>query len=87
MDPSNQHIFLGVGTTEFTKMEGITFSSNHGDHGRIYISISRVENSMEDSLSKGKSNTLCDAGGPDPIRLAAPLSRTGYDRRQGYADL
>ncbi|TCJ12265.1 DUF839 domain-containing protein [Parasulfuritortus cantonensis] len=47
-------------TTEFRKMEGITFNP---DAGQLYISISEVSKGMEDD--KGS-----DVGGPNSIRVA-----------------
>ena len=61
---------FSAGTTEFSKMEGITFSPNHGQFGRLYISISRVEQSMEDNRVRGVNNTASDRGGPNHIQYA-----------------
>jgi hypothetical protein len=72
---TRRYLALMGGTTEFTKMEGITFSPNHGAYGRIYVSISRVENSMEDYGGKGKNSSAFDVGGPNHIRL--PWNRCG----------
>lgn len=51
-------------------MEGITFSPNHGQFGRLYISISRVEQSMEDNRVRGVNSTASDRGGPNHIQYA-----------------
>ena len=53
-------------TTEFRKMEGITFNPNRNE---IYVSISSVGKSMEDNMKKGKPTTKYDIGGPNDIRL------------------
>ena len=50
-------------TTEFRKMEGITYNSNNNI---LYISMSSIEKGMEDGAKKGKY----DNGGNNDIRLA-----------------
>ena len=39
-----------------------------GQYGKIYTSMSRIENSMEDMAQKGKNNTVYDQGGPNMIQ-------------------
>ncbi|KAK9812078.1 hypothetical protein WJX73_003548 [Symbiochloris irregularis] len=63
------------GTTEFTKWEGLTFAPSHGEFGKIYTSMSRIENSMEDFGKQGKNSSHYDEGGRNSIRL--PWNRCG----------
>ncbi len=59
-------------TTEFAKMEGITYNpQNH----EAYLVISRVEKGMEDNHKQGKAETKYDKGGKNDIRL--PWNRCG----------
>ncbi len=53
-------------TTEFRKMEGITFNPHRQE---LYVSMSSVGKSVEDNMKKGKPNTKYDIGGPNDIRL------------------
>ncbi|MCB1791815.1 MAG: phosphatase, partial [Gammaproteobacteria bacterium] len=56
------------GTTEFRKMEGITFDP---DHGRLYLAISEVDRGMLDFGRVGKPSpySVYDAGGANHVRL------------------
>ncbi len=60
------------GTTEFSKMEGITFDP---DNRIMYIAMSDVSQGMEDNKKYGVSNDQYDKGGPNHIRL--PFNRCG----------
>ncbi len=53
-------------TTEFRKMEGITYNSNKNE---LYVDISSIGKSMEDNMKKGKPNNKYDIGGNNDIRL------------------
>ncbi len=53
-------------TTEFRKMEGITYDPNRN---RLYISISEVSRGMEDYRNTDEADDRYDLGGPNDIRL------------------
>ncbi len=53
-------------TTEFAKMEGITYNAKDKE---MYMSLSRVEKGMEDNKKRGKANDKYDKGGSNDIRL------------------
>jgi len=59
------------GTTEFRKMEGITFDP---DRGRLYLAMSEIDRGMLDNTRVGKgepgSYDKYDVGGPNHIKLA-----------------
>lgn len=57
--------YLG-GTVEFTKWEGITFSSKRN---KMYTAVSEVRRSMEDYKSKGSESDSYDIGGPNHVRV------------------
>lgn len=63
-------------TTEFRKMEGITF--NQAD-SRLYLSMSEVERGMEDNAKGGKATDKYDKGGRNDIRLEANGCGTVYE--------
>lgn len=54
-------------TTEFRKMEGITYNNNLNE---VYISMSEINKGMESFKSKGKDSTKYDVKGQDHIRLS-----------------
>lgn len=54
-------------TTEFRKMEGITFNP---DEQTLYVAMSAVAYGMEDRAKKGQPNSAYDLGGPNDIRVA-----------------
>jgi len=58
--------YLGA-TTEFRKMEGITYDP---DTRRVYLAMSQVAKGMEDHKKYGKPNDKYDRGGPNDIRVA-----------------
>ncbi|RXJ86315.1 PhoX family phosphatase [Arcobacter sp. CECT 8985] len=53
-------------TTEFRKMEGITYNPNEN---KVYLSISEIAKGMEDNMKKGKVNSKYDDGGNNDIRV------------------
>ncbi len=53
-------------TTEFAKMEGITYNPQKKE---MYLSISRVEKGMEDNHKNGEPETKYDKGGNNDIKL------------------
>lgn len=53
-------------TTEWRKMEGITFNS---DTNKLYLAMSEVAYGMEDYKKKGVVSSSYDKGGPNDIRL------------------
>jgi len=63
---SGRYAGMKGATTEFSKMEGITYNpQNH----EMYMAMSRVEKGMEDNKKKGKSDTKYDKGGSNDVRL------------------
>lgn len=54
-------------TTEFRKMEGITFDP---DSGKLYLAMSETARGMEDFKKNGSDNTTYDQGGYNHIRVA-----------------
>jgi secreted PhoX family phosphatase len=55
------------GTTEFRKMEGITYNP---DTHELYIAMSEVGRGMENNKKGGADNDKYDVGGPNDITLA-----------------
>lgn len=53
-------------TTEFDKMEGITFNPNSN---QLYLAMSQIRKGMEDQAKKGTSNLKYDLGSNNDIRL------------------
>ncbi|WOE69395.1 PhoX family protein [Hydrogenimonas thermophila] len=53
-------------TSEFRKMEGITYDA---DSKRLYMSISQIAKGMEDNKKYGEPNDSYDKGGRNDIRL------------------
>ena len=53
-------------TTEFRKMEGITYNPNDNI---LYIGMSAIARGMEDNAKKGKANDKYDKGGNNDIQL------------------
>jgi uncharacterized protein len=53
-------------TTEWSKMEGITYDFTRS---RLYVSMSEVQQGMEDNASKGENSTEYDIGGPNHIKV------------------
>ena len=63
---SRRYAAIKGATTEFRKMEGITYDP---DKERLYISMSSIGKGMEDNKKKGKPNNKYDIGGNNDIRL------------------
>ena len=53
-------------TTEFRKMEGLTFDPTSR---RLFVAVTAIERGMEDRQDKGAADNRYDAGGPNHIRL------------------
>lgn len=72
-------------TTEWRKMEGITFDP---DGKRLFLAMSEVSSGMEDSMKKGKPDPTYDQGGPNHIRLPYNLCGVvyGLDVADGVRD-
>ena len=62
-------------TTEFRKMEGITYND---DDNILYLSMSAIAYGMEDNAKKDKPNTKYDKGGHNDIRLPYNACGTVY---------
>ncbi len=91
--------YLGA-TTEFRKMEGITYDP---DHRRLYLAMSQIAKGMEDHKKKGKANDKYDRGSSNDIRLeynkcgavyaldiedkADPVTGSGYTAKRIYGIL
>jgi len=63
---SGRYAGIKGATTEFSKMEGITYNPEKKE---MYMSLSRVEKGMEDKHKRGKANTKYDKGGSNDIKL------------------
>lgn len=63
---SRRYAAIKGATTEFRKMEGITYNN---DLNEIYIGMSEINKGMESFKSKGKNSLKCDVKGVDDIRL------------------
>lgn len=63
---SRRYAAVKGATTEFRKMEGITYDP---DTNRLYIAISQIAKGMEDNRKYGKPNTKYDIGGNNDIRV------------------
>jgi secreted PhoX family phosphatase len=64
---SRRYAALKGATTEFRKMEGITYDP---DTKRLYMAISQIAKGMEDYKKYGKSSDHYDLGGPNDIKLS-----------------
>lgn len=53
-------------TTEFSKMEGITWDFKRS---KLYVAMSEVRRGMEDNAEKGEPTTEHDLGGPNHIKV------------------
>lgn len=62
-------------TTEFRKMEGITYNNNLNE---VYIGMSEINKGMESFKSKGKDSVKYDVKGQDHIQLAHNTCGTVY---------
>ncbi len=69
---TRRYAAMNGGTTEFRKMEGITYNP---DDNVLYIGMSSIERGMEDNFSKAKDTDKYDRGGNNDIKL--PLNRCG----------
>jgi len=65
---SGRYAGMKGATTEFSKMEGITYNPQKKE---MYMSMSRAEKGMEDNKYKNEANTKYDKGGSNDIRLEA----------------
>jgi secreted PhoX family phosphatase len=63
---SRRYAALKGATTEFRKMEGITYNS---DDNILYLAMSAIAYGMEDNSKKGKESTKYDGGGNNDIKL------------------
>jgi len=63
---SGRYAGMKGATTEFSKMEGITYNPQKKE---MYMSLSRVEKGMEDNHKRGKPNDKYDKGGSNDIKL------------------
>ncbi len=54
------------GTTEWRKMEGITFDP---DHNRLYLAMSEIARGMENNMKNGSPNASYDVGGHNHINV------------------
>lgn len=59
------------GTTEFRKMEGITYTPDYGTHGTLAIAMSEVDRGMRSFERAGRESPYVkyDIGGPDHMQL------------------
>ncbi|WP_292662130.1 alkaline phosphatase PhoX [Nitratifractor sp.] len=69
---SRRYAALKGATTEFRKMEGLSYDP---DQKRLYVAISQIAKGMEDRKKYGKPNPKYDVGGPNDIRL--PVNKCG----------
>jgi hypothetical protein len=67
-------------TTEWRKMEGITFDP---DGGRLYLAMSEIGGGMTDLRSQAEADPAFDTGGRNDIRLPANLCGAVYGMRVG----
>ncbi len=63
---SGRYAGMKGATTEFAKMEGITYNPQKHE---MYMALSRIEKGMEDNQKRGESNSKYDRGGPNDIKL------------------
>ena len=63
---SRRYAGLKGGTTEFRKEEGITYNPLSN---KLYVSMSNIENGMEDSKKLNQPNRYYDKGGNNDIKL------------------
>ena len=73
---SRRYAALLGATTEFRKMEGITYNPNKN---QLYIAMSSIGKGMEDNKKKGKSNPKYDKGGNNDIKLSYNPCGTVYE--------
>lgn len=82
---TRRYAALRGATTEWRKMEGITYDP---DGRRLYLALSEISRGMEDHANGGKPDDTYDAGGPNHIRL--PYNECGavyhLDVRSGERD-
>ena len=69
---SRRYAAIKNATTEFRKMEGITYNP---ETNQLYIAISQIAKGMENNKKYGKPNTKYDIGGNNDIRL--PVNKCG----------
>lgn len=68
------------GTTEFRKMEGVTYDE---DKNRFYVAMSEVARGMEDFQRSGEDNDQYDRGGWNQIAVPHNLCGTVYSMDLG----
>ncbi len=73
---SRRYAALQGATTEFRKMEGITYNPNENV---VYIAMSSIGKGMEDNKKKGKPNPKYDKLGNNDIRLPYNPCGTVYE--------
>ncbi len=73
---SRRYAALNGATTEFRKMEGITYNPNKNS---VYVVMSSIGKGMEDNMKKGKPNPKYDKGGNNDIRLPYNPCGTVYE--------
>ncbi len=69
---SRRYAAIKGATTEFRKMEGITFNK---EANTLYLGMSAIARGMEDFAKKGKSTKKYDGGGNNDIKL--PYNKCG----------
>jgi len=69
---SRRYAAIKGATTEFRKMEGISFNK---EANTLYLGMSAIARGMEDSAKKGKSSDKYDGGGYNHIKL--PYNKCG----------
>mmetsp|Transcript_13703 Transcript_13703/g.29423 ORF Transcript_13703/g.29423 Transcript_13703/m.29423 type:complete len:593 (+) Transcript_13703:48-1826(+) len=63
---TRRYAALVGGTTEFSKLEGLSFDSKTGT---VFMAMSVVRRHMEDNMRQNVSNPSFDRGGPNHVRL------------------
>ena len=69
---SRRYAAIKGATTEFRKMEGISFNE---EANTLYLGMSQIARGMEDNAKKGKPSTKYDGGGYNDIKL--PYNKCG----------
>ena len=73
---SRRYAALNGATTEFRKMEGITYNPNKNS---LYVAMSSIGKGMEDNKKKNKPNSKYDKGGNNDIKLPYNPCGTVYE--------
>ncbi len=77
---SRRYAAIKGATTEFRKMEGITYNP---DNNKVYIAMSQIAKGMEDNKKKGKDNPKYDKGGNNDIKLTYNKCGAVYELELG----